>query len=197
MEAESSGNDNSDLSEEDQPLASLLSKLKKSKNESDPTDSANGHVPETPADIVPSGFADFDVTTRFDDIDVGNESDDDLLLTSAIQCLNDTSNMLNESDKNVIKSNDKNVMKTNDKKVMKTNDKNVVNLDDEDRPLAAVRSKPKPKSVQTKSKESNQSESSRNTKDQQPSTSGKIIIIDNRLSSREKHSSTSMSLFCF
>ncbi len=196
MEAESSGNDNSDLSEEDQPLASLLSKLKKSKNENDPSDSANGHVPETAADVVAAGFADFDVTTRFDDIDVGNESDDDLLLTSAIQCLNDTSNMLNESDKNVIKSNDKNVMKSNDKNVVKSNyknvvksnDKNVVNLDDEDRPLAAVRSKPKPKSVQTKSKESNQSELSRNTKDQQQSSSGKIIILDNMLNSGEKHS---------
>jgi hypothetical protein len=189
VEAESSGNDNSDLSEEDQPLASLLSKLKKSKNETDPSNSANGHVTETAADVVASGFADFDVTTRFDDIDVGNESDDDLLLTSAIQCLNDTSNMLSESDKNVVKSNNKNVMKNNDK--------NDVSLDDEDRPLAAVRSKPKPKSVQTKSKEINQSESSRNTKDQQQSTSGKIITVDNMLSSGEKHSSTSMSLFCF
>jgi hypothetical protein len=96
--------------------------------------------------------------------------------------------MLNESDKNVIKINDKNVIKSNDKNVIKSNDKNAVNLDDEDRPLAAVRSKPKPKSVQTKSKESNQSELSRNTKDQQQSSAGKIIIIDNMLNSGEKHS---------
>ena len=51
------------------------------------------------------------------------------------------------------------------------NDKNVVSVDDEDRPLAVVRSKPRPKSLQKKSRENNQPENFSQNSKEQPSSS--------------------------